>query len=178
MFFFIIIFIIHILVQWYKASKFNPEVDPIWYCNSSVGERSLAEMMKKMTSSAGISPHLTNHCIRATTVTVLGDDNIEARRIRAVASQRSDSSIDSYNSRPSLKQFNEMSNITSSFVTGNGGIPVGKPNASSPQAAPLPLREVNHQQFNTQHFQQFQQQPQGSFVGCTFNTTNNYNFTN
>lgn len=162
----------------FGTAKFNPEVDPIWYCNSPVGEKSLAGMMKKMTSNAGISPHLTNHCIRATTVTVLGEENIEARRIRAVTGHRSDSSIDSYNSRPSLKQFHEMSNIISSFVTGNGGIPVEKPNASSPQAAPSPLREVNHQQFNMQHFQQFQQQPQGSFVGCTFNITNNYNFAN
>ena len=61
------------------TAKFDPEVDPIWFCNSSLGERSLAEMMKKMTSRAGISPHLTNHCIRATTVTVLGGENIEAR---------------------------------------------------------------------------------------------------
>ena len=32
------------------TAKFDPEVDPIWFCNSSLGERSLAEMMKKMTS--------------------------------------------------------------------------------------------------------------------------------
>jgi len=36
---------------------------------------------------------------------VLGGENIEARRIRAVTGHRSDASIDSYNNRPSLKQF-------------------------------------------------------------------------
>ena len=72
----------------FVTEKLNPKVDPIWYCNSPVGERSLAEMMKKMTFKASISPHLTNHCIRATTMTVLGEENIEARRIRAVTTGR------------------------------------------------------------------------------------------
>ena len=60
------------------AAKFNPQVDKIWFCNAPLGGRTLAEMMKKMTTKAGMSPHLTNHCIRATTVTVLGEENVEA----------------------------------------------------------------------------------------------------
>ena len=52
------------------SAKFNPEKESVWYCNSPVGESTLANMMKTMSTAAGISPHLTNHCVRATTVTV------------------------------------------------------------------------------------------------------------
>ena len=167
-----------------SAGKFNPEVDPIWFCNSPLGERPLGEMMKKMTSKAGISPYLTNHCIRATTVTVLGEENIEARRIRAVTGHKSDASIDSYNSRPSLQQFQQMSNIISSFVSGQeestdaamAASTATPDQARKPEASPFPLREANQNLLLQQQFQQFQQQPQGSFFGCTFNITNNYNF--
>ena len=141
-------------------------------------------MMKKMTSKAGISPHLTNHSIRATTVTVLGEENIEARRIRAVTGHKSDASIDSYNSRPSLQQFQQMSNIISSFVSGQeestdaamAASTATPDQARKPEASPFPLREANQNLLLQQQFQQFQQQPQGSFFGCTFNITNNYNF--
>ena len=164
-----------------NAGKFNPEVDPIWYCHSPIGERPLGEMMKKMTSKAGIVPHLTNHCIRATTVTVLGEENIEARRIRAVTGHKCDAIIDSYNSRPSLQQFQQMSNIISSFVSGQeeraSTASTATPTASEAQAAPVPLREANQQfHLSQQHFQQVQQQPHGSFFGCAFNIANNYNF--
>ena len=57
-----------------------------------------------------------------------------------------------------------MSNILSSFVAGNEDTSAGKSStASSTQIAISPLREAN-QQFNLQQVQQFQQQPQGSFV--------------
>ena len=147
--------------------KFNPDVDPIWFCNCPLGERPLGEMMKTMTCKAGISPHLTNHCIRATTVTVLGEENVEARH-------RSDASIDSYNSRPSLKQFQEMSNILSTFVSGRQESSISALNPTTAIIQEPPLREAN-QRFNLQQVQQFQQQPQGSFLGRTFNITNNYN---
>ena len=40
---------------------------------------------------------LTNHCVRATAVTVLSDRNVEARHIKAVKVHKSDSAIESYN---------------------------------------------------------------------------------
>ena len=85
-----------------NAGTFNQELDPIWFYNSQIGERTLAEIMKKMTSTAGIVPHLTKHCITTTTVMVLAEENIETRHIRAVIGLKSDARIDSYNSGPSL----------------------------------------------------------------------------
>ena len=178
------------------TAKVNPEVDQVWFCNSPLGDRTLDEMMKRMTTKAGISPHLTNHCIRATTVTVLSEENVEARRIRAVTGHKSDASIDSYNSRPSLQQFQHMSNIISSLVSGQEEgrdiveaattTPVAMSNLGekNPQlhlqaaATSNPLSEIqyNPQLHVQQNFQQIQQQPYGVFHGCTFNITNNYQF--
>ena len=98
--------------------KFKPENETVWYCNSPVGESTLANMMKTMGTAAGITPHLTSYCVRATTVTVLSDHNVEARHIKAVTGHKSDSSIESYNARASFHQKKNMSNILSGFVSG------------------------------------------------------------
>ena len=74
--------------------------------------------MKKMSQKAGIEPHLTNHCVTATAVTVLSDHNVEARHIKAVSVHKSDQSIESYNAQASFQQKENMSNILSHFVSG------------------------------------------------------------
>ena len=100
------------------SGKFKPENETVWYCNSPVGESTLANMIKTMSTAAGITPHLTNHCVRATAVTVLSDHNVEARHIKAVTGHKSDSSTESYNARASFHQKENMSNILSAFVSG------------------------------------------------------------
>ena len=75
--------------------------------------------MKNMSTSAGIAPHLTNHCVRATSVTVLSDHNIEARHIKTVTGHKSENSIESYCSRASFQQKENKSNILGGFVSGD-----------------------------------------------------------
>ena len=72
-------------------------------------------MMKDMSKRTGIQPYLTNHCLRATSVTILTDHDCEVRYIKAVTGHKSDSSIESYNQRPSLEQQERMSSILSDF---------------------------------------------------------------
>ena len=68
-----------------------------------------------MSKRAGIQPYLTNHCLRATSVTIFSDHDCEVRHIKAVTGHKSDSSIESYNQRPSLEQRERMSSILSDF---------------------------------------------------------------
>ena len=68
-----------------------------------------------MSKRAGIQPYLTNHCLRATSVTILSDHDCEVRHIKAVTGHKSDSSIESYNQRPSFEQQERMSSILSDF---------------------------------------------------------------
>ena len=82
-------------------------------------------MLKLMSSRAGIQPHLTNHCLRATSVTVLSD-NCETRQIKSVTGHKSYHSIESYNDRPSLDQPKKMSEALSSFLHGHEATLVDK----------------------------------------------------
>ena len=45
------------------STKFQPQKDEVWYCNSPFGKSALKNMMKNMSASARIAPQLTNHCI-------------------------------------------------------------------------------------------------------------------
>ena len=111
-----------------KARSFNPDEDKVWYCNSPLGVNILDSMLKLMSSRAGIQPHLMNHCLRATSVTVLSDNNCETRHIKSVTGHKSDHSIESYNDRPSLDQQKKMSEALSSFLHGHEATSVDKEN--------------------------------------------------
>ena len=63
-----------------------------------------------MTLRAGIQPYLTNHSIRATTVTVLSAANYESRHIKALTCHQSEASIESYSNTPTFHQSKAMSN--------------------------------------------------------------------
>ena len=80
--------------------------------------------MQNMSTSAWIAPHLTNRCVRSTSVTVLSDHNIEAKHIKTVsAGHKSDNSIESYCSRASFQQKGNMSNILGGFISGGSAEP-------------------------------------------------------
>jgi len=105
------------------STKFQPQKDEVWYCNSPISKSTVENTMKNMSTSAGIAPHLTNHCIRATSVTVLSDHNVEARHIKTATGNKSDNSTESYCSRASFKQKENMSSILSGFISGDSAEP-------------------------------------------------------
>ena len=98
------------------SSKFNPEADTVWFCNSPLGISYLSSMMHTMSLNAEINPPLTNHCVRATSVTILSDANVETRHIKCITGHKSDTSIESYSTKPLFQQKEKMSAILSSFV--------------------------------------------------------------
>ena len=100
----------------YHCSSFNPDKEPVWYCNSPVGQSTLENMLKEMSKKAGIVPHLTNHCLRAASITVLSD---AALRVQA-HQHKSDETIKSYNYRLSFRQQRRMSNMLSCFLASDG----------------------------------------------------------
>ena len=85
-----------------------------------------------MSSRAGIQLHLTNHSLRATSVTVLSDNNCETRHIKSVTGHKSDNSIESYNDRSSLDQ-KKMSEGLSSFLHGCEATSADKENTAERQ---------------------------------------------
>ena len=61
-----------------------------------VGERSLGDMMKRISKEANLSRIYTNHSIRATTVTILDKSGFEARHVITVHGHRNESSTRAY----------------------------------------------------------------------------------
>lgn len=90
-----------------SKAKFSPETCTVWYSACKIGHNTLENMLRNMTTRAGIVPYLTNHSMRATTITVLSSNNIETRKIKAVTGHR-----------PTLNQFKDMSSALSTFVDG------------------------------------------------------------
>ena len=68
----------------------------VWYDNMVVGERSLGDMMKRISKEANLSRIYTNHSIRATVVTILGKSGFEASHIMTVSGHRNESSTRAY----------------------------------------------------------------------------------
>ena len=79
-----------------------------------VGQRTLGEKMKKLSTDAKLSYNYTgSHSIRATVITVLDESGYEARHIMAVSGHKSENSIRSYAARTSLSKKRKMSEALS-----------------------------------------------------------------
>ena len=144
-----------------------------------------------MTSRAGIQPYLTNHSIRATTVTVLSAANYESGHIKAITGHQSKASIESCSNTSTFHQFKSMSNAIADFV--DLGCCSADPSASlvaestrmtaassfiHSTLASLDENnarksvEIQQSQKNSQHLVHGLI-PGGTFQGCTFNFTVN-----
>ena len=80
--------------------------------------------MKSISIDAELSLLYTNHCIRATSVTILDERGFEARHIMSLSGHRSESSIRSY-SRTGAGIKRKMSNQLSNFCDENATFDFG-----------------------------------------------------
>ena len=101
------------LDDFFQRPRKQPSSKGLWYDAQVVGVATLSRMMKEISQEANLSKVYTNHCIRATSVTVLDNCGIEARHIMSVSGHRSENSIRSY-SRTGVgmkrKMFSELAN--------------------------------------------------------------------
>ena len=89
-----------------------------WYDNMVLGEKPLLTMMKKISKIAKLSIPYTNHCIRATTITVLDENDISSRHIMSLSGHRSENSLKSYN-KTSNSMKRKMSHLLSGAASGD-----------------------------------------------------------
>ena len=99
-----------------RHRKPKNEEDMIWYDNSLVGVNTLATMMKGISLGVGLSQTYTNHSVRATAITLWSNANVPSRHIMSISGHANEQSISSYNSRPSVKQLKNCSNILSNAL--------------------------------------------------------------
>ena len=82
--------------QWQRPKQMAMEDENIWHDKVPVEKNMLGLFMKKLSKSAELSKEYTNHCIRATAVTILDQNNFKARHIMRVSGHKSEASIRSY----------------------------------------------------------------------------------
>ena len=80
-----------------------------------LGKHCFGKMMKGISKEANLSFNYTNHCIRATSVSVLDDAGLEARHIMAVSGHKSESSIRTY-ARSGIGTKRKMSDALAFYV--------------------------------------------------------------
>ena len=80
----------------------------LMYDNAKSGRDTLGNMMSVMSKSAGLSKRYTNHCVRATCVSLL-DENFDPTQIMGVSMHKSLTSILSYRGRVKKSKKRDMS---------------------------------------------------------------------
>ena len=85
--------------------------DDIWYGISPVGKNTLSNFMKEISKKAQLSRIYTNHCLRATSATVLDRNAISPLDICSVTGHRNVESVKSYVQGPSDDQRYNMSRL-------------------------------------------------------------------
>ena len=99
-----------------KSKEYISSATDIWYDNAAVGKNTLGSMMSNVSDECGLSKRYTNHCIRSTCSTALGDGGIETRHIMGLSGHKSESAVRSYTKKLSEKKTRQMSSVLSSTV--------------------------------------------------------------
>ena len=102
--------------DWTEASG---AAQTVWYENRPLGVNTLGSMMKEISEKAVLSTVYTNHCVRATAITLWSEAGLADRHICHISGHRNPTSLQHYNSRPSSTQLRKCSDVLSSALTGS-----------------------------------------------------------
>lgn len=87
----------------------------IWYVKQPVGVHLIGQIMKRISSEADTATQYTNHCIKATTATVLKKAGLQPLDIMAVTGHKNVASLDSYAKGPDMNDRQKMSGILANY---------------------------------------------------------------
>ena len=90
--------------------------DAIWYQNKQLEINRLCKIMKEISLGASLSKTYTNHCVRATAITLWSDSSVPARHIMSIPGHANEQSLWSYNSPPFTSQLKNCSEILSHAI--------------------------------------------------------------
>lgn len=96
---------------WQKPKKKINGTEKAWFHNGVIGRDKLNDTMKNLSKSAKLSKIYTNHCIRATVVSTLEENNVNGRVIIATTNHKSESSIKHYARKISSKKRREVCDL-------------------------------------------------------------------
>ena len=106
-----------------------------------MGHNTLGCMMSTISKASRLSRNYTNHCVRATTATVLAHAGVSSVGIMSVTGHRNEQSIKSYVNAPSMAQRRQYSETLQQVATGQ--VNVSSPSSSAPSSSSVAVREVS-----------------------------------
>lgn len=83
---------------WQRPKTSIDDRSPVLYDNMVV-ENVLGSMMQRISKDAGLSCVYTNHCVRATCITMLDECGYESQHIIGISKHKSVSSLKQYSSK-------------------------------------------------------------------------------
>jgi len=101
---------------WQRPRNSFDENDSTWFEKQPIGKNTLGCMMSNISKAAKLSKIYTNHCVRATCITVLSESGFEARHIVTISGHRNEQSVRNYVRDTSTAQKRDMSVSISSFT--------------------------------------------------------------
>ena len=117
----------------WNESAITPE---IWYENRPLGVNTLGNMMKEISTKAKLSKVYTNHCVRATAITLWSQAGLSDRHICHISGHRNPNSLQHYNSRPSSIQLRYCSDVLSTALQGADQTKQKSPQCDEPFSQP------------------------------------------
>ena len=155
-----------------------------WYDNMPLGKGSLGQFMPRISREANLSKRYTNHCVRASTITILKHSGFSNRDICSVTGHKREESLAHYCAKPSDQQKNKMSEILFSKVAKT--TPEKTENAPSVQERDVIISEPISVTSNVNHTNQnlsipvIESEVRSLFAGAAFHGTVNFtiNFSN
>ena len=128
-------------------------------------------MMREISNSAGLSKVYTNHCVRATAITAMSNASVSNCHIMAISGHRCETSLQSYNSRPSTSQLRSCSDIWTNYSSGSESTSVN-PMQPLMSVSACPGSTVSNCGNITESSSTFQRRFTGMFNGCSIGNLN------
>ena len=74
----------------------QPESKPTWFMKAPLGHTVLGDMLPRISEAARLSRRYTNHCLRATSVSILKDSGFDDRAVCRLTGHKNPQSLESY----------------------------------------------------------------------------------
>ena len=120
-----------------KKVNFDWEGSSVWFKNCPVGERTLGEIMAKISTEADLSKRYTNHSLRPTCIQIVDAGGFATRDICNVSGHSNERSLRSYVRQPCDAKKRKMSDTIALSTTGKPCVEINKPSTSSIPPAPV-----------------------------------------
>ncbi|XP_014672140.1 PREDICTED: uncharacterized protein LOC106812712 [Priapulus caudatus] len=154
------------------------ESDDCWFERKPLGKNSIGQFMVKLSKEAELSDTYTNHCVRATTITVLNDVGFKDRDIVSVSGHRNEKSLASYVADTRVDTKRNMSDALSTITNNLDAVVPAKPTSTcshapvNPCAGPSVIQDESCINFLDYKLHTQNQQIQNSMSAPYFNFNN------